>query len=250
MKKPYLSVVIPCYNEEKNLKRGVLSEIEKYLQQQKYSSKVIIVDDGSTDNSKKLVEEFVENHPRFRLLKSKHAGKPFAIKAGLAKARGEVVLFTDMDQSTPITQLAKLLPFFKENYQVVIGSRGTTRKNFPLIRKVMSKVFSYSRRLLILPEITDTQCGFKAFRRETINKIFSKLEIFKKGKKARGWRVSAYDVEVIFVAKKLGFKIKEVLVVWEDRDIAMGKQKNFIRESKEMLMEILRVRLNDILGRY
>ena len=246
----YLSVVIPCYNEEKNLKRGVLDEIEKYLKKQDFSSEVIISDDGSTDGSLKFLDKYIKYHPRFKLLRNRHAGKPYALKAGLKSVKGEIILFTDMDQSAPITELRKLLPYFKENYKVVIGSRGLTRKNFPLYRQLASVIFRFLRQGLLLREIVDTQCGFKAFEREVAREIFSKLTIFKEEKKVKGWRVTAYDVEALFIAKKLSFRIKEVPVNWEDKDVARGKQKNFIKESWEMFTEILRVRLNDLKGKY
>ncbi len=248
--KPQISVIIPCYNEEENLKRGVLDQVEKYLRKQDYPSEVIISDDESTDASLKFLEKYIKYHSRFKLLKNKHGGKPFALRSGVYKAKGEIILLTDMDQSTPIDQLAKLLPFFKKDFEVVFGSRGTIRKNAPLIRRIMAKAFLSFRRLIILPEIVDTQCGFKAFKRTELKKIFSKMTIFKTDKQAKGWRVTAYDVELLFVAKKLGFKIKEVMVDWEDRDIALGKRRNFIKESKEMLLEVLRVKINDWRGAY
>lgn len=250
MMKPYLSVIIPCYNEEKNLKRGVLRQVERYLERQAYPSEVIISDDGSTDESEKLVGKFVQYHSRFRLLKNKHAGKPFAVKAGLERARGEIVLFTDMDQSTPIREIEKLLPFFDQGFEVVIGSRGKERKDVPWYRLITTWGFLTIRRVMLLRKIADTQCGFKAFKRAAIKKTFPHLAIFKKAKEVRGWRVSAYDVELLFVAQKLGFRIKEVMVDWQDRDISVSKKRNFIKESWEMLKEILRVRINDILGRY
>lgn len=248
--KPKLSVIIPCFNEERNLRRGALDQVEKYLKKQDYASEVIVSDDGSTDGSIKFVEKFAKYHPRFKLLKNEHAGKPYAIKAGVMKVKGEIVLFADMDQSTPITQLAKLLPFFEQGHEVVFGSRGTVRKNAPLIRKIMAKAFLTFRRLIVLPKFVDTQCGFKALRRKAVKAVFKKMLIFKQEKKAIGWRVGAWDVEMLFVAQKLGYKIKEVPVDWEDRDVAAGKQKKFIKESREMLLEILRVKLNDWRGRY
>lgn len=250
MKKPYLSLVIPCYNEEKNLKRGVLNEVENYFKKQKYVSQIILSDDESTDGSREFLEKFAKTHPRFRLLKNKHQGKPFALKTGLKEAKGEIVLFTDMDQSTPINQLAKLLPYFEQNFDIVIGSRGSVRKNAPLLRKVAAKIFLNFRKFFILPEIVDTQCGFKAFRREAIINIFKKMTIFKDIKKAYGWRVTAYDVEVLFLAKKMDYRIKEVPVEWQDEDISVTKQHNFVKESKDMALEILRVKLNDLRGRY
>lgn len=247
----YLSVVIPCYNEEKNLSRGTLEEVNDYLIEQPYKSEVIICDDESTDEGVEIIKKFVKNHPIFRLYQNKHAGKPFALRLGLNKARGEIVLFTDMDQSTPISELDKLLPYFAKNeYEVVIGSRGTFRKSASFLRKVMSKIFLNFRRLIILPEIIDTQCGFKAFKRDAIKKIFPQLAIFKIGKKAQGWTVTAYDVEALFLAKKMGLKIKEVPVNWQDKDISVGKEQNFVKESKEMLVQIWQVKFNDWRGKY
>ncbi len=249
-KRPFLSVIIPCYNEETNLRRGVLEEVEKYLRGQGYSSEVIISDDGSTDKSIKIIEKFVKQHPGFKLLKNQHAGKPFAIKSGLIKAKGEIVLFTDMDQSAPIAELEKLLPWSEKGFDLVIGSRGKERKHFPWYRKLISFGFRLFRRTLLLRSIIDTQCGFKAINQKAGMAIFKKMQMFKEEKKTSGWRVGAWDVEMLFVAGKLGYKIKEVKVSWEDRDVTQGKQRNFIKESKEMLQEIFRVRLNEILGRY
>lgn len=249
-KRLYLSVVIPCYNEEVNLKRGVLEEVENYLKQQDYPSEVIISDDSSTDKSKQLVEKFVKYHPRFKLLKNPHEGKPYAVKAGIMKAKGEIVLFTDMDQSTPINQVEKLLPLFKKGFEVVIGSRGQKRAGFSLLRQLASSTFRLIRQTFLLKGIIDTQCGFKAFSNRVAKDLFRRLLIFKKGKKVKGWRVGAWDVELLFVAQKRGYRIAEVPVMWEDKDVAKGKQRKFFRESKEMLKEILRVKLNDLRGDY
>jgi glycosyltransferase involved in cell wall biosynthesis len=245
-----ISIIIPCYNEEENLKRGVLEQVEKYLRKQDYPSEVIISDDESTDGSIKFVEKFKKYHPRFKLLKNKHGGKPFVLRSGLKKSKGEIVLLMDMDQSTPIDQLSKLLPFFDKDYEVVFGSRGLVRKNFPFYRKIASIVFRYVRQLFLLRGVADTQCGFKAVERKAGLAIFRKMQIFKQAGRAKGWRVGAWDVEMLFVAEKLGYRIKEVPVAWEDRDITLGKKKNFIKESKEMLLEIFRVKINDWRGKY
>lgn len=246
----YLSVIIPCYNEEKNLKRGILEEIDHYLKKQDYLNEVIITDDGSTDRSLVIVEKFTKYHPRFKLLRNEHSGKPFAIKSGLAKARGEIVLLTDMDQSAPLTEIEKLLPWFEKSYDIVIGSRGKERERFPWYRRILSWGFRFFRRTLLLRDIIDTQCGFKAFQQPAGKAIFRKMQIFKQTGKVKGWRVGAWDVEMLFVAEKLDYRIKEVPVAWEDRDVAIGKQRSFVKESKEMFLEILRVKINDWRGKY
>ena len=220
------------------------------MKKQEYVWEVIVSDVGSTDGSRGLVEEFVKNNPSFKLLRNPHGGKPFAVRAGIKAAKGKAVLFTDMDQSTPINQAAKLLPFLKKSYDVVIGSRGVERQDFPWYRQLMAWGFRTGRRLFLLREIVDTQCGFKAFKTEVIRKLFSQLQVFKESRKATGWRVGAFDVELLFLAQKHGYKIAEVPVAWQDRDVSSTKQHKFIKESKEMLKEIIRVKLNDLRGVY
>src|SRR3989344_637529 len=170
----YLSVVVPCYNEEENIKRGVLQDIYVYLSKCKFSWEVIISDDGSSDKSRALVVEKIQHYKSFRLLENQHGGKPSALWSGVQKAKGRYILFTDMDQSTPIAELAKLIPFIKKDVVAVIGSRGLSRRNFPLYRRVGAIVFITFRKLLILPEINDTQCGFKLFRNDALVEVFPK----------------------------------------------------------------------------
>ncbi len=245
---PFLSVIIPCYNEEKNLKRGVLDEVEAYLEKQNFESEVIIVDDGSNDKSNKFVRKYLSNHSRFKLLENKHVGKPLAIRFGVKKAKGEIILFTDMDQSTPIKEFDKFLPFFKKGFEIVIGSRGQKREGASLLRLIGANVFRLVRQTFLLRNIVDTQCGFKAFKNKIAQDLFSRLLIFKEVKKTKGWKVGAFDVELLFIAQKRGYQIAEVVVNWEDKDLV--KKKKYFKESKEMLMEILRVKLNDLRGKY
>lgn len=249
-KKIFLSVVIPCYNEEANLQRGVLQEVADYLTKQKYSWEVIISDDGSTDQSKKLVKDFIKKNPGFKLLINSHQGKPFALKSGLLRAAGQYTLITDMDQSAPINQYAQLLPWFKKGYQIVIGSRGRRRPNFPLYRQLASSVFRWLRQIFILKELVDTQCGFKAFNTVAAKKIFSRMTIFQQKGSVEGWRVTAYDVEFLFLAKKMGYQIKEVVVAWQDMNVGRREVSAFFKESIEMAKEVVRVKLNDLKGVY
>jgi len=246
----YLSVIIPMFNEEENLRRGVLTEVESYLKKQPYSWEVIISDDESTDGSVAFVESFIKEHQHFALLKNKHGGKPFAVRAGIEQAVGEIVLFSDMDQSTPLDQIEKFFPYFEKGYLVVIGSRGQTRTGFSIFRQIASGVFRLIRQVLLLPHIADTQCGFKAFKNNIAKETFSGLQIFRVRKETKGWRVGAFDVELLFIAQKRGYRIAEVPVVWRDKDIATGKQRKFFKESLEMFKEILRVKLNDLRGYY
>jgi dolichyl-phosphate beta-glucosyltransferase len=248
----FLSVIIPCYNEEANLRRDVLEEVHKYLSRKNFNYEVIISDDGSTDTSKEIANKQISKFKNFRLLENKHGGKPAALLQGLKEAKGEWVLFSDMDQSTPIGELDKLLPYTKD-YCTIIGSRGLNRENFSIYRKLGSVVFLTLRRMMLLPEIKDTQCGFKLFRRESLLKAFPELEFFKTKQRTHGWRVTSYDVELLHILKKKGCNIKEVEVLWTDNDFSQNKGHSlsrYVRESQEMLMQIIRVKMNDINGLY
>lgn len=248
-----VSIIIPCYNEENNIKRGVLTEVANFLKNQKFSWEVIICNDESTDNSLNLVKEFVSKNKGFKVLDLPHGGKPSAVWGGIKEAKFSIVLFTDMDQSTPLKELNKLLPFFDQNYDVVIGSRGGSREGNSFIRKLMAKGFLFFRRLIILPSIIDTQCGFKSFKTEVAKKLFPHLQFFKDKSQKHGWRVSAFDVELLFMAQKWGYKIKEVEVEWKNEDTSTTKGDDAIRfrkESVQMIQEILRVKKNDFQGIY
>lgn len=253
MGKIYLSVIIPCYNEVGNLKRGVLKEVYDFLKTKKFSWEVIISDDGSTDESRELARKQINNWKNFRLLENPHGGKPSTLLHGIKSARGKYILFTDMDQSTPLDQVDKLLRYAKKGYEVVIGSRGLQRKNFPIYRRLGAVVFMAFRKSLILPEINDTQCGFKLFKADLLKKSFPKLDSFKRKENVKGWKVTSYDVELLHIIKKMRKKIKEVRVVWNDEDKSGSKGghlQRYIRESMEMFKQILRVKLNDFRGHY
>jgi len=252
---PYISIIIPCYNEERNLERGALDEVHRYFAGPNYSWEVIVVNDGSTDNSRSLVEHFVENKAEFSLLNIPHGGKPAAVWAGIQQARGEIVLFTDTDQSTPISELGRLLPWYERGFDVVIGSRGATREGFSIIRRVGSIAFRALRRLFLLRGISDTQCGFKSCRREAALEVFPHLQFFKRVDKPSGWKVSAYDVELLYLFEKAGYLIKEVQVEWQNRDESITKDQGgglarYFRESVEMAQEVGRVNLNRLMGFY
>lgn len=249
MSEIYLSIVIPCYNEKENLERGVLDEVFAFLQKQKFTWEVIVSDDGSTDNSREIVKKEIKNKKNFRLIENQHGGKPSAVWGGIKNSLGKYVLFTDMDQSAPLKEVLKLIPFFKD-YEVVIGSRGTGRENFDIIRKLGSSIFRIFRKSLMLRDINDTQCGFKAFRSDVAKKIFPMLQFFKQKIVVKGWKVTSFDVELLFIAEKLGHKVKEIPVEWKNEDTSTGKKKSYIKESKEMLQQILRVKLNDLQGLY
>jgi dolichyl-phosphate beta-glucosyltransferase len=247
-----ISIIIPCYNEENNIKRGVLDEVAKYLESVDFHWEVIIANDESTDNSLKLCKEFAKKHDNYKILDLPHGGKPSAVWGGIQAASFPYVLFTDMDQSTPLKEISKLLRFTND-YDVIIGSRGRDREGNSLIRKIMASCFLAFRRLILLPNIIDTQCGFKMFKTDVAKALFPNLQFFKDKSDNKGWRVSAFDVELLFMAQKWGYKIKEVVVNWKNEDISDTKGDNnsrFKKESINMIQEIVRVKKNDLKGLY
>jgi dolichyl-phosphate beta-glucosyltransferase len=249
--KPFLSVVIPFYNEEKNLEQGKLDEVHHYLEKQDYLWEVILVDDQSTDKSRSLVETFIWDKDNYTLVAIPHGGKPRAIRAGVHISRGDIVLFTDMDQSTPIHEVESLLPWFDKGFDMVIGSRGVHREGLSMIRKMGSRVFRTLRRFVLLRHIIDTQCGFKACTRETAMELFPRLQYFNQTKRPSGWKVSAYDVELLDLVQKTGTPIKEVAVQWWNRDKRKKKKLfRYMHESIEMANEVLRVKFNALRGLY
>ena len=201
---PILSVILPCYNEQKNLERGVLDEVAQYLTGQALPWEVLIVNDESTDDSRRLIEDYIQDNAGFTLFDIAHGGKPAAVWEGIQQARGEMILFSDMDQSTPLHELDKLVPWYREGYDVVIGSRQTTREGTSLLRKAGSFVFLTLRRLFLLPDIMDTQCGFKLCRREVALQIFPHLEFLRQVEKPSGWKVTAFDVEFLYLVDRAG----------------------------------------------
>jgi len=248
MEKIFLSVVIPCYNEERNLRLGALEKVAHYLDNQKYSWEVIIVDDGSSDASIRLVEEFIKEHESFILVRSRHQGKAAAVTAGIFKSHGEVILFTDLDQATPLSQVEKLLQFLSRGFDVVIGSRNNKRAGAPFFRKAMAYGFMTLRNIILNLGIRDTQCGFKAFQKVAAFDIFSKLQVFDQNRLAYGSTVTAgFDVELLYIAKLAGYKIAEVDVEWHYQET---RHVNPVKDSLESLVDLLRIRFNSMRGVY
>lgn len=252
---PFISIIIPCYNEQKNLEHGVLDEVLQYLEKQTFAWEVLVVNDASTDQSRQLVSNFIADKTGFALYDIPHGGKPAAVWEGIQRARGEIVLFTDMDQSTPLGELDKLLPWYEQGYDVVIGSRGMTREGFSILRKLGSVVFRLLRQIFLLRGISDTQCGFKSCRREAALKAFPYLQFFKQPVRPTGWKVTAYDVELLHLWEKAGYKTKEVVVDWLNRDRSdtkggQGELKRYVNESLDMGKQVLRVFLNQTRGDY
>ncbi|MBI5613858.1 glycosyltransferase [Candidatus Gottesmanbacteria bacterium] len=246
---PYVSFIIPAYNEETNIRLGVLEKVSKYLKHRSYTWEVLIVDDGSTDSTKTLIEEFSKNNKGFTAFHCAHQGKASTVISGIKMAKGEIVLFTDLDQATPLGESEKLLPWFEKGYDVVIGSRNTKREGAPLLRLIMARGFMILRSIVLgLSGITDTQCGFKAFRRPVALDIMNRLKLYAKPRIVSGSMVTAgFDIEVLFIGKRRGYVIREVPVEWH---YVETRRVNPLWDSLQGLSDILFIRLNALLGEY
>jgi len=247
----YLSVVIPTYNEEVGIRQS-LARVFMFLEGKDYPFEVLVVDDGSEDKTVAIVEEFFGKRSELRLIKNPHRGKGFTVRTGMLAAKGEFVLFSDADLSTPIADVDRFLMWLRDHdFSVAIASRegfGAQRVDEPWLRHFLGRGFNFLVQLLVLSGINDTQCGFKLFTKKAAQDIFSRLHIYgEQAGEIKHAYLGAFDVEVLFLARKLGYKIKEVPVTWQ---YAETQRLNPVLDSWRMLLDILRVRINDLRGVY
>ena len=242
-----LSIIIPAYNEEENIRKGCLKEAIDYLTSADYSYEVILVDDGSTDKTSSLIEKEIKEKENFKLLKISHGGKAATVITGLLQAKGEIALFTDMDQATPLSEVDKFFSEFENGADIVIGSR-TGRKGAPFMRKLAALVFAILRSIILGLPFKDTQCGFKAFNKKSRDAIFPKIKDEWGVVHFKGGAVNAgFDVEVLYLAKKLGFKIAEVEVDWNYVDT---ERVQVVKDSAAAIYDMLRIKWSDLSGKY
>jgi dolichyl-phosphate beta-glucosyltransferase len=239
MEHPFLSIIVPAYNEERRLPK-TLPRIVAFLQAQDYPGEVIVVDDGSVDNTAKVVEEMAAQLPFITLIRNEHRGKGYAVKTGMLAAEGDYLFLCDADLSMPIEEVAKFVPPALEEYDVAIGSReieGAVRYDEPSVRHLMGRVFNFLVRLLAVRGFEDTQAGFKCFRREAAHELFPYQTMDGFG----------FDVEILFIAQKRGYRIVEIPINWY---YMTNSRVSPVGDSVRMVREILQVRLNDWRGRY
>lgn len=247
---PTVSIVIPCYNEEVNLRAGCLAQVALYAEQADDIAEVLVADDGSADASRDLVASLAGTYGKLRLLAEPHRGKAGAVIAGIMAARGTYVLFTDMDQATPIAELDKLRPYLQQGYDVIVGSRMGRRAGAPLVRRLMATGFIMLRRLILdLGQVTDTQCGFKSLKTDVARAVCERLRIFRPGvQQASGAAVTAgFDAELLFVARRLGARAVEVPVTWH---YVGTRRVHPLRESWRGLKGLLLIRAASARGEY
>lgn len=249
MSAPFLSVIIPSYKEEKNFARGVLDEVLEYLKKQKFTWEVILTDDGSTDKTVELLKNFASKHENVKVVENPHRGKGPTVSAGMLAARGQYRLFTDFDQSTPLSDFEKFLPYIDDGYDVVIGSRaleGAKREKEPIHRHIMGLVFNFLVQMIAVPGIHDTQCGFKLFTAEATEALFPKLVVYGNHVRKDAF-TGAFDVELLLLARRNKFSIAEVPVGWQHN---ATERVSPLKDSVRMFIDIVKIRLADISQKY
>lgn len=236
-----LSVVIPAYNEEKRITE-TLKSVDAYLEKQSYDYEIIVIDNNSKDRTSAVVQELqATTVQKSKAVLVTTPGKGAAVKAGLLEhATGDIVMFMDADNATPISEIEKFLPYFDQGYSVVIGSRYTepdlVKVHQPLYRIILSRMSNLLIQLLAVPGIKDTQLGFKAFTADAARNIFPLVSVIRWG----------FDMEVLTIANVRGYKIKEVGVSWTEHGGGHVPLKAYI----ESLIDLLKIKLRAISGRY
>lgn len=232
MAQPYLSVIIPAYNEAERIPRTLVN-IDMHLARAEYSYEIVVVNDGSTDNTAEIVRRMEKAIKNLKLIDSaENKGKGAAVRRGMLESQGLVRIFTDADNSTSIDQFERMIPLFKEGYGIIIGSRAIKGAKLDPpespFRQAAGKGLNLIVQALLVPGVWDTQCGFKAFTEEAAKKVFGPSRI-------TGW---GFDVEALALAKKMGVRVREVPVRW------VNDERSHVRASAglQFLRDIIKIR--------
>jgi glycosyltransferase involved in cell wall biosynthesis len=241
MAHPQLSIVIPAYNESARIER-TLARVMECVEQQGWDAEVLVVDDGSRDDTAAIVGRWMELYPRLHLVQNPgNKGKGYSVRNGLLQAAGDVVMFTDADLSAPMEEAERLMAAIADGADVAIGSRwmDKTRQTIhqPLYRQFFGRCFNAITRIVMGLPFKDTQCGFKAFKRPVAQIVFRLQRIERWG----------FDPEILFIARKLGYRIREVPVTWGHDE---RSRMSYLKDGMKMLEEMAYIRANSLVGRY
>ena len=239
MTPPFLSIIIPAYNEVHRLPT-TLSQVCSFLDMQPYSSEIIVVENGSQDHTLEVAIEFAKRHPRLHVIQENKRGKGIAVKRGMLVARGEYRFMCDADLSMPVAEINRFLPPNLTGYDIAIASReaqGAVRYNEPAYRHLVGRLFNTMIRLIALPGLNDTQCGFKCFRAPVAEDLFHRQTLI-------GW---SFDVEVLYIARKRGYEIIELPIPWHFNS---DSHVSVLGDSLRMAIDLLSIRLKNIQGLY
>ncbi|MBE7159140.1 MAG: glycosyltransferase family 2 protein, partial [Rhodospirillales bacterium] len=241
MSSPQISIVIPAYNESARIE-GALARVLACVYERQWDAEVLVVDDGSTDDTAAIVQRWMAAHPTLQLFENPgNRGKGYSVRNGLLQAAGEIVMFTDADLSAPIEEAQRLFDAIDAGADVAIGSRWLDKqrqtKHQPLYRRFFGRCYNALTRAVMGLPYKDTQCGFKAFRRSAARCIFPLQTIERWG----------FDPEILFIAQKLGFHIVEVPVTWGHDE---RSRISYLRDGSQMLKEMMEIRSNSLRARY
>ena len=240
-RQPNYSIIIPAYNEGARLST-TLEKVLAHVAERGWNAEIIAVNDGSRDNTAEIIRGFADKNPRLQLLENPgNRGKGYSVRNGMLRAQGEILLFSDADLSSPIEEADKLFAAINDGADIAIGSRWLRRdlqtQRQPLYRQFFGRIFNLMLRVTLGLNFKDTQCGFKAFTRRAVNTIFPLQRIERWG----------FDPELLYLAKKFGFKVAEVPVEWAHSE---GTRISPLRDGTKMFQEMLKIRWNAICGRY
>jgi dolichyl-phosphate beta-glucosyltransferase len=235
------SIILPAYNESARM-AVTLDKILAYAARRSGNAEIVVVDDGSSDDTAELVREYARKNPGLLLLENPgNRGKGYSVRNGMLHARGDVLLFSDADLSSPIEEADKLFAAIEDGAAIAIGSRwldpGLQKKKQPLYRQLFGRIFNLALRIILNLQFKDTQCGFKAFTRHSAQSIFPLQKIERWG----------FDPEILYLAGKFGLRVGEVPVAWSHRE---GTRINPLRDGIRMFGEILRIRWYALRGDY
>lgn len=239
MPSPFLSLIIPAYNEERRLPT-TLQQVDDYLKAQDYSSEVLVIENGSQDNTFAIAQEFVKKHSNFSVQRTADRGKGLAVRQGILSATGEYRMMVDADLSMPMDQISRFLPPAQKDTDIVIASReapGAVRYNEPGYRHIGGRVINTMIRVMALPGLQDTQCGFKCFRAKVAEDLFSRQTIM-------GW---AFDVEILYIARLRGYSIVELPIPWYFSEQSHLRP---VHDALHIFFDLLRIRANARRGLY
>ncbi len=239
MARPLLSIVIPAHNEERRLPR-TLEQVFAFLKQQSYAAEVLVVENGSTDRTFEIAQGFAGKHDNLHIVRLADTGKGLAVRMGMLAAGGEYRFMCDADLSMPIEQVNRFLPPALADFDVAIGSRevkDAQRFYEPVHRHLGGRLINLMIRMLILPQLQDTQCGFKCFRASIAEDLFRQQTL-------DGW---SFDIELLFIAYRRGYRVVEIPVDWYYRQ---ESKVSAVRDALRMILDIFRIRLNARRGAY
>lgn len=237
---PFLSIIVPAYNEAERIPL-TLADMDRRLGAAEYSYEILVVNDGSTDATAEVVGKMAPMIKNLKLIDNKtNQGKGGVVRQGMLVAKGEIRLFTDADNSTSVDQVSAMIPYFKEGYDVVIGSRAVKGSRLdppqPLYKQILGKGSNLIIQAVNVPGIWDTQCGFKAFTAKAAERIFNQIKI-------TGW---GFDIEILALARALGYRIKEIPVHWVNSSFSHVKLSAYLK----VFVENIKIRLWLWMGRY